>query len=1164
MRTGSLVLWLVLAPLLLSARSGPGAISGKVANADGAVRIVATSLDTGEQFSSTANVAGEFTLASLPPGAYRVVMRNEQGTSVARRLVKVQAGAAVRLEARLDEVLAPGPAGKRARVRAAAAASASPTDLPPIMTQFEESSRYLNAVTLVDDNNGWAVGDPRWDQATRQVKGTIIRTTDGGVTWSNQDPGGTDVLNNVFFLNANLGWVVGDNGTILRTTDGGAHWTRSPVSTGADFQGIAFIDASNGWATGDTPIQYAGADVGFSDFQASIWHTTDGGQTWSPQSVPSSAALLKRVTFVNANTGFAAGLKVSGYDSYGGPQFLGAIYGTTDGGHTWNEVFATSAGFTFTSLYFTDASNGWAAGFPHASDYGYAFTFHTTDGGKTWQPQKMGGFYTQVRDIHMLDSSRGYAAGTDYVGEGSAVWRTSNGGATWNRISTQNANPYTVEGYWGVALTANRVLTVGDRDATAWASHPMDACTGDDPSCPALLTQAYISPHYIFYSVFSTDRNHGWVVGTRTFDAATWGQAILVTQDGGQTWTTQYEQKGAGPGSYHRLESVWFADANNGWAVGSPDMYPTPGFSVNLACIIHTADGGKTWTDQSAVVCKYDGSEFAAVQFFDAQNGWALSASELYSTIQLAHTTDGGNHWAMVDTGIPGTVNVGWAIVNGGMHFSDTQHGCAAGWDVVVCTSDGGAHWAQVVVDCGFPGCVDGHVIAFADALHGWLGAGALYQSTDGGAHWSNDTPQTSRGGSYYGLQFTSPSTGWLAGHDGYLFQTTDSGAHWLPVNSGTGVDLLGLEFTDAQHGWIVGDFGTILNYAADRTPAGKPALFSALNAASYTASASPNAWISLFGANLSASTRTWAAGDFIDNKLPTQLDGVSVTVNGNPAYLSYISPGQINAMFPDGGSTGQVSVQVTNSQGSSGTLPVQKTGYSPALFRLSVEQGNYVIAQTTDGKLVGNFDIGYDLGTPSQVRDAKQGEIVTLYGTGFGPTNPALPSGTVMSSYAQLASPVTFSIGGTAAPVILGWTDWSRPVPVQPPSARGGGQRRSGDRGANRGIQKPGGLGDLRGPAVSAGPRPVARHCPMEPPAAASAKGLVDSARLTRILGLAVPSASPGGAAIAPVPVARPTAMECWDSRLAPGPATPPAWAISRPQPPSRGPGLHAVVMPF
>ncbi len=1020
MRTRSLVLPLALAPLLLAAASGPGAISGRVANADGAVLVTATSLATHEQFSAAADGGGQFTLASLPPGAYRVVMHNQAGTAVSRKLVTVRPGATLRVDARLDRVLVPGPTGARARRQSAAtpAASATAPDVPPIVTQFEESSRDLNAIALVDDNNAWAVGAPHWDQTAHQIKGTIVKTSDGGLTWSNQDPGGTDTLNAVYFLNATQGWAAGDNGAMLRSVDGGAHWTRSAVDTGDAFESVFFTDASNGWATSNAPIQYGGAYTGFSGYQASMWHSTDGGQTWSQQTVPASASLLKRVFFIGANTGFAAGMKRTGYDSFANPLTLGALYGTTDGGRTWNELFTTSAGFTFTALYFTDASNGWASGFAHMSDYSGACTFNSTDGGKTWQPQNLGNFEAQVRDIHMVDANRGYAAGTCYAGDGTAVWRTLDGGATWTGVKMANTNPLTEEGYWGLGVTADRVLIIGDRDATARSTAPWGACTDFSGDCDALFTQAYISPHHIFHDVFFTDRNHGWAAGSRTFSPQLWGQTILATQDGGQTWATQGERAvPSGSFSYFRLDRIWFTDANNGWAAGSSEYFPTTGLDAQLGCILHTADGGKTWTDQGSSVCTLTDGEYSAIQFLDSQNGWALDAG-VSATIKLAHTTDGGNHWALVDTGIGGPVAVGYADVQGGMRFFDALHGCAGGAYNLACTSDGGAHWVQAALDCGDSCFIYVNTVAYADASHGWMGGGSVFRSTDSAAHWSNVTPKTASGGAYYGIQFNSPSTGWLAGHDGYLFQTADGGTTWQPVNSGTTVDLFGISFPDAQHGWLAGDFGTILSYAADRTAAGKPAIFSALNAASYSGQAAPNAWISIFGENLSATSRSWASGDFVNNKLPTRLDGVSVAVNGNPAYLSYISPGQINAMFPDDGSTGQVTVQVTNSAGSSGTLAAQKAAYSPALFRLGVEQGNYVVAQTTDGKLVGNFTIGYDLGTPSQVRDAEPGEIVTLYGTGFGPTNPPLPSDTLVGAYAQLASAVTFRIGGAVAQV--------------------------------------------------------------------------------------------------------------------------------------------------
>ena len=72
-----------------------------------------------------------------------------------------------------------------------------------------------------------------------------------------------------------------------------------------------------------------------------------------------------------------------------------------------------------------------------------------------------------------------------------------------------------------------------------------------------------------------------------------------------------------------------------------------------------------------------------------------------------------------------------------------------------------------------------------------------------------------------------------------------------------------------------------------------------------------PGAWVSIYGTNLAAGTAVWG-GDF-----PTTLGGTSVTINGKPAYLSFVSPGQINLQAPDDTATGAVSVVVTTSAGS-------------------------------------------------------------------------------------------------------------------------------------------------------------------------------------------------------------------------------------------------------
>ena len=55
--------------------------------------------------------------------------------------------------------------------------------------------------------------------------GTILKTIDGGTTWTTLSSGTTNDLNSVYFTDANTGYAVGDTGTILKTIDGGTTWT---------------------------------------------------------------------------------------------------------------------------------------------------------------------------------------------------------------------------------------------------------------------------------------------------------------------------------------------------------------------------------------------------------------------------------------------------------------------------------------------------------------------------------------------------------------------------------------------------------------------------------------------------------------------------------------------------------------------------------------------------------------------------------------------------------------------------------------------------------------------------------------------------------------------------------------------------------------------------
>src|SRR5512139_249721 len=118
----------------------------------------------------------------------------------------------------------------------------------------------LNSIFFIDANIGWSVGD----------EGIIIKTTDGGNNWITQAGVTTDNLYSVYFVNSNIGWIVGENVRIMKSTDGGSNWILQVANPPfpVDLHSVQFLDLNNGWAVGNNFID------------SYLIQTTNGGATW--------------------------------------------------------------------------------------------------------------------------------------------------------------------------------------------------------------------------------------------------------------------------------------------------------------------------------------------------------------------------------------------------------------------------------------------------------------------------------------------------------------------------------------------------------------------------------------------------------------------------------------------------------------------------------------------------------------------------------------------------------------------------------------------------------------------------------------------------------------------------------------------------------------------
>jgi uncharacterized protein (TIGR03437 family) len=199
---------------------------------------------------------------------------------------------------------------------------------------------------------------------------------------------------------------------------------------------------------------------------------------------------------------------------------------------------------------------------------------------------------------------------------------------------------------------------------------------------------------------------------------------------------------------------------------------------------------------------------------------------------------------------------------------------------------------------------------------------------------------------------------------------------------------------------------------------AAAPTISNVTNGANFSPNIASATWISIFGANFASTQTSW--GSFPNGALPTSLAGVSVTVNGIPAYIAFANSTQINALAPDDPTTGMVNVVVTTSGGASTPFKVNKQTYAPALFAYSQDGFAYAVVQ--DGVTYAPIGPAGLLGKSVTTARATPGENVILWATGLGPTSPPQPTGQLVTSPAPVANPLQITIGGaTVTPQFVG-----------------------------------------------------------------------------------------------------------------------------------------------
>lgn len=196
----------------------------------------------------------------------------------------------------------------------------------------------------------------------------------------------------------------------------------------------------------------------------------------------------------------------------------------------------------------------------------------------------------------------------------------------------------------------------------------------------------------------------------------------------------------------------------------------------------------------------------------------------------------------------------------------------------------------------------------------------------------------------------------------------------------------------------------------------GAPSITAVVNGASFGDQLAPSTWVTILGTNLAPLTRSWAGADFRGNLLPTRLEDVEVLFDGVAGYPYFISPGQLNVLMPDGIGIGVVKVTVRRGAAVSNASGVHVMPHAPGFFTLGAQYGNFIAAVHPDGVLVGRTGL-----IPGALtRPPVPGNVIQLYLSGLGDTEPRTPAAQIVASAATLRFPALIKIGGIEARVLF------------------------------------------------------------------------------------------------------------------------------------------------
>lgn len=509
----------------------------------------------------------------------------------------------------------------------------------------------LNSISFFESKTGYSAGST----------GTVIKTTDGGISWIRENSGVSTEINRIICLSKYSAIAVGEKGVILTKSSTEDFWIRRRCPVPYNLHDVNFISDKTGYAAG---------------LGGTVLKTTNGGTHWIKLNTGISASLFC-IDFADVNTGVSGGFNVLIKTTNGGLNWIqqnvtinppsqitdvkmfgcdtiivlcstpyGEFHKSTDGGLNWT-VHSLNLPLLFEgtvdlvrSFSFKNSQTGYIV-----TDLGTILK--TENGGISWisdssfRPayEKTGIF----REVYLFDSNNIYIAGG-----GGTVLKKSDNGTNWEILSGNHEDMRSV-----FFQNESTGYSVGEKGSILKSTNSGSDWSALKFKSDEILNHiTFISDNTGFISgnkgviLKSTDSGNKWVnlnsgttedlrhaafINTSTgYICGGKNEAlILKSTNAGESWQQIYSNP-----EILRLNSIEFINVNTGFACGK------------FGYLLSTSDGGSNWMTNLI-----SPEELLSLSFFDEQHGLIAGEDGF-----ILRTLDGGNTWNYTESGYYNTL----------------------------------------------------------------------------------------------------------------------------------------------------------------------------------------------------------------------------------------------------------------------------------------------------------------------------------------------------------------------------------------------------------------------------------------------------------------------------------------------------------------------------